>query len=55
MTKFTVHYEEGGHYSARATLQIEAESQEEAIQKVKEMSSIEGLIYDYEPQDNDAY
>lgn len=55
MAKFTVYYEEGGHYSAKVSLEIEAKTKEEALQKVRDMPSIEGLTYNYEPQDNEVF
>lgn len=55
MAKFTVYYEEGGNYSGKTSLEIEAETKEEAIQKVKDMPSMDGLTYDYEPLDSEVF
>ena len=55
MAKFTVYYEEGGNYSAKASLEIEAETKEEALQKVRDMPRVEGLAYDYEPLDCEVF
>ena len=56
MEQYEIYYSECGSYKARGFVVVEAATKEEAIEKVRSMSSSElALEYDYEMIDCEAY
>lgn len=57
MTKFSMYYEEGGNYTAKAGLEIEAATKEEAKEKFRKLiedGQVE-FVYSYEESDSAIY